>query len=454
MRDLFFVAFLIAMFAAAFKRPFLLILVYAYIDIVSPQRMSYYLLNSVPISLIAVAAAVLSWAAVDDKRDVRLAWRQLLLLALLGWCAFTTGRADFPIEAAEKWGWAWKSLAFAIFLPLTLRTKLRFEAILLFIILSLGTIVIVGGLKTVFSGGAGYGELNLIVDNNSGLFESSIISAVSVGVIPIILWLMRHGTVFPPDWRVKTFGYCLIFACLLMPIGTSARTGLVCVAVLGVLMLRDVKRRLPYLIGIAAVGLVALPFLPSTFTDRMSTIKSYQADASASTRLAVWKWTLDYVQEHPLGGGFDAYRANKIAYNKVEVTGEGANQTVTFSPEVDAGRAYHSAYFEMLGEQGWIGLALWLMIHFGGVFRMELIRRRYANAPPDEAWIAPLASALQHTHLIILIGALFVGIALNPFPYMLVGVQIGFDTYVTRRRKAAGFVPIGRARKPAAAHPA
>lgn len=445
MRDLAFIGFLAAIFALGFRRPFLFVLAYVYIDVVSPQRMSYFLLNAFPISAMAVGFAVLSWLAFDDKKDTRVAPRQGLMLALLAYCFWTTTRADFPIDAAFKWDWVWKALAFAIFLPLTLRTKLRIEALLLFMLLSVATIIISGGVKTALGGG-GYGQLKLLVDNNSGLFEGSIISAVAICVIPLILWFTRYGTIFPPDWRVKTFGYALIFACLLMPVGTQARTGLVCIALLAVLMLRDVKRRMLYVGGAALLGLAAIPFLPSSFTERMGTIRTYQADASASTRVEVWKWTLDYVKDHPFGGGFEAYRQNEIKYDKVATVGEGASITVVRTPEVDKARAYHSAYFEMIGEQGWPGFALWLMIHLGGLVRMEILRRRYWKAPPDQAWISPLATALQHAHLIYLFGALFVGIALNPFVYMLVGAQIGLDTYLARKRAEEGLQPMRKRR--------
>src|SRR3546814_985699 len=80
--------------------------------------------------------------------------------------------------------------------------------------------------RSSYPSGGGYGELNLMVTNNSGLYEGSTISAVAIAIIPIILWFPRFGTIFPPDWRVKTFCYALAFACLLIPIGTSTRTGL------------------------------------------------------------------------------------------------------------------------------------------------------------------------------------------------------------------------------------
>ncbi|MBX3592984.1 putative O-glycosylation ligase, exosortase A system-associated [Sphingomonas sp.] len=445
MRDIGFIAFLATIFLLGFRRPFLFVLVYVYIDVVSPQRMSYFLLNAFPISAMAVGFAVLTWLAFDDKKDMRVAPRQGLMLALLAWCWWTTRNADFPLEALDKWDWVWKALAFAIFLPLTLRTKLRIEGLLLFMLLSVATIIIVGGVKTVLSGG-GYGELNLLVSNNSGLFEGSIISAVSICIIPLILWFTRHGTIFPPDWRVKLFCYALIFACLLMPVGTQARTGLLCVGLLAVLMLRDVKRRMAYIATASLLALVAIPFLPSSFTERMGTIRTYKSDASASTRIEVWKWTWNYVKDNPMGGGFEAYRQNRIKYDTVDTVGDSNNLTIVRTPEIDKARAYHSAYFEMLGEQGWPGFALWLMIHLSGIVRMEVLRRRYMKAPPDKAWIAPLATALQHAHMIYLLGATFVGIALNPFVYMLVGAQIGLDTYVGRKRAEEGLKPMQKKR--------
>jgi O-antigen ligase len=181
----------------------------------------------------------------------------------------------------------------------------------------------------------------------------------------------------------------------------------------------------------------------------METIKTYQADASASTRIAVWKWTMDYVKTHPMGGGFEAYRQNQIRYEKVAIQQEDGSQAkVDRSLEVDKARAYHSAYFEMLGEQGYPGLAIWLLINVAGLFRMEVLRRRYRKPEPGQEWIAPLASALQSAHFIYLLGAVFIAIAFQPFVYMLIGAQIGLDTYCGRKRAESAWRPL---REPRAA---
>lgn len=445
MRDLIFVAYIAIIMLMAFKRPFLFTLVYAYVDIVSPQRLSYFLLNSVPLSLILFALAFLGFMIGDDKKDVRVSPRWVLLILLLGYCGYTTTVAAEPVAALEKWNWVWKALVFASFMPLTIRTKLRIEATILTMVLCASALIVTGGIKTA-AGGGGYGSLVILVDDNSGLFEGSIISCVAITIIPLILWLAKHGTVFPPDWKVRVYAAALIFACLLIPVGTQARTGMVCIAVLGILLLRYARYRMLYLGAAALIGLAALPFLPSAFTQRADTIKNYKSDESASTRLAVWAWTWEYVKKHPMGGGFDVYRQNRIRYD-IDATQKPGEVAALDMPDVkeivDEGRAFHSSYFEMLGEQGFPGLFLWLCIHLGGVWRMEYISRLYRKRNrPDENWVAPLANALQNSQIIYLIGSLFVGIAFQTFFYMLIALQISFDTYLTRRRNEAAWRPI------------
>jgi probable O-glycosylation ligase (exosortase A-associated) len=435
-RDLAIIGFLLALLVLGLRRPFVLVLAFAYVDIVSPQRISYYLLNSAPVAMIVASLAIGGCLLFDSKRNLSFSMRQALMLILILYAGVTTMNADFPAEAYEKWEWAWKSVFWAIFLPLTLRTKLRIEAYILIMVLAASAIIMVGGIKTLVSGG-GYGSLDLMVDNNAGLYEGSQISTVAIAIVPIILWLSRFGTVFPRDWRVRLFACGLIFACLLMPVGTQARTGLVCMAVLGILMLRDVKRRLVYLGMIALAGAAALPMLPQSFTSRMETIQTYEADQSASTRLAIWAWTWEYVKERPMGGGFEAYRQNKLKVRTESSEGAGPVEVVGQQMHDDQSRAYHSSYFEMLGEQGFPGLILFLLIHGAGLLRMEVLRRRYLGEEGADAWVPPLATALQSAQIIYLVGSIFVGMAFQPFIYMLLGVQIGFDTLVSRRTKNA-----------------
>lgn len=432
MLDLALLAFVGAILALGIRRPFFWVLAYIYVDVVSPQRVGWGFIQSIPLSLIAFVAAFGGWLLLDHKEGSRFTLRQGLILVLLAWCGITTMNADFPVEALVKWDWVWKALLFAAFLPLTLRTKLRLEAAALIMVLAIGTIVINGGIKTVFGGG-GYGTLALLVREDFGLYEGSILSTAAIATIPLALWLMRHGTVFPPDWRVRAFAAGLVFACLLIPIGTAARTGLVCAAVLGVVMLRSARYRF-LIAGLGALALIAsIPFLPESYLERMRTITEHQGDESASTRVQVWKWTLDYVEKKPGGGGFSAYLSNSFTYWTAKRVGEPPNVRIEYDQVTDKGRAYHSSYFEMLGEQGWFGLGIWLWLQLLGLWQMERIRWLFARQEDGRAsWQFGLATALQQAQVVYLVGSLFVAIAYQPFIFMLIGLQCGLWSYVRR----------------------
>lgn len=432
MLDLAITSFTLALLTLGFRRPFLWVLAYLYIDILTPQRISWSLLASLPISLIAFVLAFCGWLVLDDKQHSRITLRQGLIVVLLAYCGITTTIADFPVEAAEKWAWVWKALLFAIFLPLTLRTRLRFEAVVTVMVLTVGAILITGGIKTA-AGGGGYGQLQTFVPDNAGIYEGSTLSTIAIAIIPLIWWAARFTTVFPRGRLVTLFAAALTFAALLIPIGTQTRTGLLCIALLGVLSLRTVKRRFLYLGLAGLVAVAAIPFLPESYTKRMSTIENHQSDQSASTRVAVWMWTLDYVQDHPFGGGFEAYRGNRLLVPTVKAQGADNNVTLTTEYHVEEGRAYHSAYFEMLGEQGYPGFALWAWIQLLGIWQMERLRRQWRGRTADhEAWIAPLANALQLSQLVYFLGALFIGIAFQPVMFMVIGLQCGLWSYCRR----------------------
>lgn len=429
MLDLALFLFVAAFLAAGIRHPFIWVLAYLYIDILSPQKIGWSLTPALPISLIAFCAAFGGWLVADPKIGSRFTFRQFLMVCLLIYCGITTSMADFPLEASTKWGWVWKALVFAIFFPLTLTTRLRIEGAALIMVLTASAIIISAGMKTALGGG-GYESLYFFVNDNSGLYESSTLATIAVAIIPLILWFIRHGTVFAPDWKVKLFAFPLILACLLIPVGTEARTGLLCIAVLAFMMLRDVKRRMAFVAAGAALLVIALPFLPQSYYDRMATINSPSGDESASTRVAVWEWTLDYAAANPMGGGFDAYRGNKFTYDMPVTEKVGNTVAVEYREVTDEARAYHSAIFEMLGEQGWPGLTLWLWLQLLGVWQMERLRRRWrGRTAAHEQWQAPLASALQFGQIIYLVGSVFQGIAYQPFILMLIGLQCALWSY-------------------------
>jgi hypothetical protein len=64
---------------------------------------------------------------------------------------------------------------------------------------------------------------------------------------------------------------------------------------------------------------------------------------------------------------------------------------------------------------------------------MERLRWRYAKKEDGrKSWQWGLATALQQAQVVYLVGSLFVGIAFQPFLFMLVGMQCALWSYVRR----------------------
>jgi len=208
-----------------------------------------------------------------------------------------------------------------------------------------------------------------------------------------------------------------------------ARTGLVCLGLFVVLALLRSRHNL--LSGVViAIGLVAAaPFaavvLGSAWEERMSTIDDPMAESSAAGRIAVWKWTWEYVSEHPLGGSFDVYKID--SFTLPMTTGE----ILTIK-----GKAFHSIYFEILGETGIVGFTIWMLL-ISGFFLAMLRLWRQTRAGEGTEWLGDLAASLMTSVTIYMVGGAFVGIAFQPMLYDLLAISVAATEYWRRSTTSA-----------------
>jgi O-antigen ligase len=92
--------FVFTLFALGLRRPYLWVLAYLYVDILSPQKVSWGFLNKLPISLMAFVLAFAGWIMLDAKRDSRFTLRQGLIALLLVYCGY---RRCSPISRSRRW---------------------------------------------------------------------------------------------------------------------------------------------------------------------------------------------------------------------------------------------------------------------------------------------------------------------------------------------------------------
>ena len=107
--------------------------------------------------------------------------------------------------------------------------------------------------------------------------------------------------IFLPWSRARVVGCtALVITYIAATLGTFARTGLVSLLLLGILLLWQSKRRVLVGAFMLLTAACLLAVVGPEWQARMETIGT--SDASAASRIDAWTWALQYVQEHPFGG--------------------------------------------------------------------------------------------------------------------------------------------------------
>jgi putative inorganic carbon (hco3(-)) transporter len=401
--------------------PFALVLGYVWVDAFVPQDIGSMVLGGVPVALIMGAAAVLFYIFADRESPPRIRWTTVLTVLMAGWCSVTLLWAVAPAAAIDKWDWAFKTVLFSAFIPYVIRSRVQIEAfILVYIFASLIQILPVG-VKQAISGGY-YGAQHGLIEGNSGLTESSTLAGVCLMLLPWALWAGRHALMVPNARLRRLGGIGLALTYLITAVGTFARTGLVGMAVLGVLMFIESRRKFITILAIIPIIAGLVMFSQKSWTQRMDTIANYQQDDSAMTRIEVWKWTLRFAASHPLGGGFNSFFINEIHLPSLE-SGQ--------PPRVEYGRAFHNSYMEVLGEQGYPGLAVFVTLVIGTLISLRRTARR-CRGNPELAWCADLCKSLSVGLLVWVPCSMFVGDAFQPFYWYNFALGACLSEYVRR----------------------
>lgn len=426
MQSLFLSAVFFTLIFTGFSAAFAAALGFVWVDVVKPQQLAWSIITGWPLSMIAALAMVAQYALKDKKFPPKFGSILLLFVVFTVWVTLTTMMSTIPDRPWAKWDWVYKVLLFAIFIPFVFRSRVQIESFILVFVFSAATIFFSAGVKTMLGSG-GYGVLAIMGGGNTGLAEGSTLAVVCIMLVPLIVFLMRHTIIFPRNWKTYALFAGIIVTALATVVGTGARTGVIAVAVLCGLSALKSKKKLWWVAGAALAGVIYLnvDLSDTRWGARMSTIETYNKDSSALGRLKVWEWTLKFTAENPLGGGFDSFLHNRIA----NVTEDG---TIQYYPEGRlVGKAFHSVYFEVLGEQGFPGFVMYFSMILIALAKLRKLKKKWAKQP-GMAWLVSLADALVSAILIFLAGGAFVGIAYQPFIFYMLGLTVAIDQYSAR----------------------
>jgi putative inorganic carbon (HCO3(-)) transporter len=419
LRDLYVALIYAAFFVVGATTPFVLTLGYLWVDTFYPQYVSP-LVGQLPASFVMAIAAIGSYFVLDRRLPPRFSFHTALTLAFAAWITLTGTWAERPDSAWEKWDWVFKVVMFAAFLTLVLRSRVQIEAFLQVFLFAAVLHMMAIGTKTVLSG-SGYGRQLGVIGGNSGLVESSYLAAVSIALIPIILFLRSHSILIPKS-RLRDLGYLgLIGVAVFAAMGTYARTALVGFAVVGVFLWLQSRQKILFTVCAVAVAIGVVAMTADSWDQRIATTADYESEGSALGRILVWKWTLGYVAENPFGGGFNSYMINSIEFPAAN--GE--------TPLVIHGKAFHNMFIEVLGEHGYLGLAMYLTLMLMSLWYMWTVIRR-TRGQAHLLWVHDLAGALMTSLLTIMACGCFVGIAFQALVWYLMTLPVCLNAYLQR----------------------
>ena len=235
--------------------------------------------------------------------------------------------------------------------------------------------------------------------------------------IPMFVYFARSE---PRRW-LRAIVYTLMLCVIISVIGTYSRGGLVGLAVV-MFALMVKSRRKAVSVFLVAVGLFCLmTFATLQWKERMGSFLHGNLDESAESRLAVWQAGWNLASDYPLtGGGFDVYTDPSVIVRYLP----GDRQDTTL-------HGPHSIYFQMLGEQGFIGLSLFLLLLAGCYLRLHRLRR--AAARWDElSWLTPYANMFEVALLAYMFNGATLGRAYFDYFFEIVACVVILDLLYRR----------------------
>jgi len=373
-RDLILLAALVSVFPLILRAPAIGILTWIWITLMSPQREVYGFLAGFQLNFYFAALTAIAWIFSKEKKIAPMNPVTALVVLFGVWASITTYYALHRTFSYDLWDRTMKTLILTLAVMTVANTKMRIQAVVWVTVLSLAYFGVKGGGFVLLTGGRNhvFGPENTMIEDNNNL------GLALVMILPLIDYLRTTSERY---WvrlgLVVAMGLTIVAV-----IGTYSRGALASLAVMG--LFYAIKSRaglIPLVLG--GMVVLALPSLvPSTWFERMSTINTYNQDDSFEGRVSAWRTSFNIAKDRITGGGFSSVNLDDVA---LAYPSPGS---LTF------GRAAHSIYFEVLGDHGFIGLALFLML-LAAAWYNTAATLSFAKNKPELDWAVKLARMMQ-----------------------------------------------------------
>jgi len=409
------------------RSPWIGVIYWVWLGLMNPHRQAWGPAYDFQFAYIA---ALLTFAGLIFTRDER-RWKGgvevYLLIAFIAWFCLSTLFAFNPDRAVPMLERALKIQVMVFVMLLLFHSKRQVDVLVWTIALSIGYYGVKGGFYTLRTGadvGRVWGPAGSFIEDNNAVGLAIVIT------IPYVYYLFAEVK----KWWVKAGLLAATGLCAVAALGTYSRGAFLAILAMGAVLWWKSRHKL--LLGVAAV--VAIPFLiaflPGKWEDRMRGIAEYQTDSSAMGRINAWTTAYNVARDHPiLGGGFEFHSPAVYA---------------RYAPVPEDYHAMHSIYFQVLGEQGFVGLAIFLAIWFF-TWRTSARLAKATKGREELRWAANLVAMVQVSLVGYLVGGTFLNLAYWDLPYYSLAILIIVRDIVQRAvAEPAGATPSATGRAP------
>lgn len=391
MRQIVLFLVVIALVPAAIAMPYVGVFLWSWLSFMNPHREVFGAAYDFPFVYWVAIPTLIAWFASRESKAVFRDATAMFMLVFLLWTCVTTAAAFNRDWSFPFWERNAKSFVLVFVILGMINSKSRIQGMIWLIAVSLGYYAVKGAGFLLLTGGhfRVFGpDQSMIADNNS-------LSLALVMLLPLLNYLRLSSK----RGFVSLTVAIVMVTCVITILGTYSRGGLFGLAVVSIGMWVTSRHKTVLTIGAVAFLILLPTVIPAQWYQRMATIEGYAQDQSFEGRVQAWVVSTNIALERPLtGGGFGATQIDTVfaQYNT-----RGA---------IREGTAAHSVYFEVLGDHGFVGLALYLiMVAAGWLNLRQLIR--LAKTRDNLHWAADLGAMMQVSFLGFLVAGSLLSMA-------------------------------------------
>ena len=401
MRDILLGVLILCCVIRAVTHPWIGILGWTVLSIMNLHQYSW-VLASMPVAAAVAIATMLGLLVSRDRPQLQMSGEVAALLLFMLWVCITYAFSFSPEASFEQLKKVMKIDLMILVALVVLHSRQHILGLAWALAGSIGFFGFKGGLFTILTGGAYrvWGPSTTYIEGNNELALALIV------IIPVVRFLQLTLT---NRWGKAGLTSVMVLSAV-AAIGTHSRGALLAIAAMALVLWWRSERKALMGALLVSMAIAAVVLMPDFWLTRMETISDYKEDASAMGRINAWWMAWNVATSNIFGGGFEIY--NEAVF-------------LLYAPVPGDVHAAHSIYFQILGEHGFVGLFLFVLI-WGLVWRSAGRLRIQGQQQEETMWLSHLGAMCQVSLAGYAVGGAFLSLAYFDLPYnLLVLVVLG-----------------------------